>query len=75
VLHGDYGDLPSCGVRRQPGGEQPEYREYAAWRLKNTVEIGHELGAPYPVYWPGSLRYFTQGAVEETETLKWYAEG
>jgi xylose isomerase len=26
------------------------------------------------VYWPGSLGYLTQGAIEETQTLKWYAE-
>ncbi len=58
-----------------PAAEQPEIREYAAWRLKNTVEIGHELGAQYAVYWPGSLGYYTQGAVEETETLRWYAQG
>jgi len=37
------------------------------------VEVGHELGAQFAVYWPGSLGYYTQGAVEETETLKWYA--
>ena len=30
-------------------------REYASWRLKNTVDIGHELGAQFAVYWPGSL--------------------
>jgi xylose isomerase len=58
-----------------PAAESPEIREYAKSRLANTVAIGHELGASYAVYWPGSLGYFTQGAVEETETLKWYAEG
>jgi xylose isomerase len=55
--------------------ESPNVREYAAKRLTNTVEIGHELGANYCVYWPGSLGYYVQGAVEETETLKWFAEG
>ncbi len=58
-----------------PAAEAPEVRAYAAWRLKNTVRIGHELGAKFAVYWPGSLGYYVQGAVEETETLKWYAEG
>jgi xylose isomerase len=55
--------------------EAPEVREYAARRLANTVEIGHRLGASFAVYWPGSLGYLVQGAVEETETLRWYADG
>jgi xylose isomerase len=58
-----------------PAAEAPEVREYAKWRLANTVRIGHELGAQFAVYWPGSLGYFVQGAVEETQTLRWYAEG
>jgi xylose isomerase len=58
-----------------PAAEAPEVREYAAWRLANTVGIGHELGAQFAVYWPGSLGYYTQGAVEETQTLRWYADG
>ncbi len=33
-----------------------------------------QLGARYAVYWPGSLGYYVQGAVEETDTLRWYAE-
>ncbi len=57
-----------------PAAESPEIRQYAAFRVQNTVRIGHELGAQFAVYWPGSLGYFTQGAVEETETLRWYAE-
>jgi xylose isomerase len=58
-----------------PAAEAPEVRAYAAERLKNTVHIGHRLGAQFAVYWPGSLGYFVQGAIEETETLRWYAEG
>jgi xylose isomerase len=58
-----------------PAAESPEVREYAAWRLRNTVAIGHELGAQFAVYWPGSLGYYVQGAVEETQTLRWYADG
>ena len=57
-----------------PAAEAPETRAYANFRVKNTVDIGHQLGASYAVYWPGSLGYFVQGAVEETETLRWYAE-
>ena len=57
-----------------PASESPEIRKYAAWRVCNTVEIGHELGAKFAVYWPGSLGYQIQGAVEETETLRWYAD-
>ena len=57
-----------------PAAESPQVREYAAFRVENTVDVGHELGAQFAVYWPGSLGYYTQGAVEETETLKWYAE-
>jgi len=55
--------------------EAPEVRTYAASRLANTVNIGHELGASYVVYWPGSLGYQIQGAVEETQTLQWFADG
>ena len=58
-----------------PAAESPQIREYAADRLRNTVRIGHELEAQFAVYWPGSLGYYVQGAVEETETLKWYADG
>lgn len=58
-----------------PAAENPAVRDYAASRLKNTVEIGHKLGAQFAVYWPGSLGYQVQGAVEETETLRWYADG
>ena len=58
-----------------PAAESPEVREYAASRLRNTVKIGHELGAQFAVYWPGSLGYFVQGAIDETQTLRWYAEG
>jgi xylose isomerase len=58
-----------------PASEAPEVREYAKFRLKNMVKLGHELGAQFAVYWPGSLGYYVQGAVEETNTLRWYAEG
>jgi xylose isomerase len=57
-----------------PAAESPDVREYGKRRLANTVQIGHELGADYCVYWPGSLGYFVQGAVEETETLRWFAD-
>jgi xylose isomerase len=58
-----------------PAAESAAVREYAASRLANTVKIGHELGAQFAVYWPGSLGYQIQGAVEETQTLRWYADG
>jgi xylose isomerase len=58
-----------------PAAESPDVREYTKLRLRNTVAIGHELGAQYAVYWPGSLGYFVQGAIDETQTLRWYAEG
>ncbi|MDP9053680.1 MAG: TIM barrel protein [Acidobacteriota bacterium] len=57
-----------------PAAESPAVREYARFRVRNTVEIGHELGANFAVYWPGALGYSVQGAVEETQTLRWYAE-
>lgn len=57
-----------------PAAEAPGVREYAKFRVKNTVDLGHELGANFAVYWPGSLGYFVQGAIEETETLRWYAQ-
>src|SRR5215831_6281641 len=56
-----------------PAAEAPEVREYANFRVKNTVDIGHELGASFAVYWPGSLGYYVQGAIDETDTLRWYA--
>jgi xylose isomerase len=58
-----------------PAAEAPEVREYAKRRLSNTVTLGHELGAQYCVYWPGSLGYYIAGVVEETETLRWFADG
>src|SRR5438552_3941991 len=57
-----------------PAAESPEVREYTAFRVRNTVDMGHELGARYAVYWPGSLGYFVQGAVDEMQTLRWYAD-
>ncbi len=58
-----------------PAAEAPEVREYAKWRLSNTVRMGHELGAKYVVYWPGSLGYYVQGAIDEIQTLRWFADG
>ncbi len=58
-----------------PAGEQPEVRAYARRRLENVVEIAHKLGAKFIVYWPGTLGYQVQGAVDETRMLKRYAEG
>ena len=57
-----------------PAAEAPEVRDYASFRVRNTVDIGHDLGASFAVYWPGSLGYYVQGAIDETETLRWYAE-
>ncbi len=57
-----------------PAAEAPQVREYAKFRVRNTVDIGHELGASFAVYWPGSLGYYVQGAIDETETLRWYAD-
>ncbi len=58
-----------------PATALPQVREYAKFRLRNTVKIGHELGAEFAVYWPGSLGYQVQGSLDETETLRWYADG
>ena len=57
-----------------PAAEAPGVREYAKFRVCNTVEIGHELGAGFTVYWPGSLGYYVQGAIDETDSLRWYAD-
>ena len=57
-----------------PAAESPEIRVYAAERLKNVVRIGHELGAQFIDYWPGTLGYMMQGVIDETQTLKWFAE-
>src|SRR5882672_5041660 len=56
-----------------PAAEAPEVREYANFRVCNTVDIGHDLGASFAVYWPGSLGYYVQGAIDEMDTLRWYA--
>ena len=37
------------------------------------TDLADELGAQFAVYWPGSLGYYTQGAIDETQTLRWYA--
>ena len=55
--------------------EAGDVREYANRRLENTVSIGHQLGAQFCVYWPGTLGYSTQGAIDEMQTLRWYADG
>jgi len=57
-----------------PAAEAPQVRKYARWRVQNTVELGHELGAKFTVYWPGTLGYFVQGAIDEMDTLRWYAD-
>lgn len=57
-----------------PASEAPDVRAYAAERLKNLVRIGYDLGAEFIDYWPGTLGYMMQGAIEETETLHWFAE-
>ena len=57
-----------------PAAEAPAVREYARFRVCNTVGIGHRLGAGFAVYWPGSLGYYVQGAIDETQTLRWYAD-
>ena len=57
-----------------PAAESPAVREYAKFRVRNTVDIGHELGASFAVYWPGSLGYSVQGAIEESDSLGWYAD-
>lgn len=57
-----------------PAAESPDVRAYAQRRVENTVGIGHELDAQFCVYWPGSLGYYIQGAIDEMQTLRWYAE-
>lgn len=57
-----------------PAAESPSVRAYAAERLKNVVRIGHDLGAKFAVYWPGTLGYMMQGIVDEPQTLQWFAE-
>lgn len=57
-----------------PAAESPDLREYTNRRLANTVAIGHELGARFCVYWPGMLGYYIQGAIDETQTLRWFAD-
>jgi xylose isomerase len=57
-----------------PAAESPSVRDYAKRRVENTVAIGHELGAQFAVYWPGMLGYYTQGAIDETQTLRWFAD-
>lgn len=89
ILDGIAATLKRCGVQCSmvtgetfhhpvwaagPAGEQPEVRAYARRRLENVVGIAHKLGAQFIVYWPGTLGYMLQGAVDETQMLKRYAE-
>jgi xylose isomerase len=55
--------------------ESPQIRAYTEFRVRNTVRIGHELGAEFAVYWPGTLGYQVQGAVDEVKMLERYADG
>lgn len=57
-----------------PAAESGDVRAYAKFRVENTVGMGHTLGASYAVYWPGALGYYVQGAVDEVQTLRWYAD-
>ena len=57
-----------------PAAESADVRQYAKFRVENTVDLGHELGAGFAVYWPGALGYYVQGAIDEIQTLRWYAE-
>ncbi len=57
-----------------PAAEAPQVREYAKFRVRNNVDLGHDLGANFAVYWPGSLGYYVQGAIDELDTLRWYAD-
>ena len=52
-----------------PAAESSDVRAYAAERLKNVVRIGHELGAGFAVYWPGTLGYLMQGVIDEPQTF------
>ncbi len=65
--HAVWAASPGRRIPRKCGSMRPS-------ACSNTVDIGHELGAKFAVYWPGSLGYYVQGAVEETQTLRWYAE-
>src|SRR5580704_5759963 len=38
-----------------PAAESPNVREYSKFRVRNNVDIAHELGASFAVYWPGTL--------------------
>ena len=79
--HGVRCSMVTCETFHHPvfaasaAAEAPEVRAYAARRLSNVVEIGHDLGAGFAVYWPGTLGYMIQGAIDETQTLRWFADG
>ena len=53
--------------------ESPQIREYTEFRVRNTIRVGHQLGADYAVYWPGTLGYQVQGAVDEVKMLERFA--
>ncbi len=74
LLDGHHRDLLPRVFSAGPAPESPEVRDYVAFRVWNNVDIGHEFGAQFAVYWPGSLGYFTQGAIDEMQTLRWYAD-
>ena len=79
--HGVRCSMVTCETFHHPvfaasaAAEAPEVRAYAARRLSNVVDIGHDLGAGFAVYWPGTLGYMIQGAIDETQTLRWFADG
>lgn len=70
MLDGNHRDFYHEVFAAGPAPESPEVREYVAFRVRNTVDIAHELGARYSVYWPGSLGYFSYSQKDCLEIIE-----
>ena len=56
-----------------PPPNRPTFASTPSSGCRTRWISGTKLGAGFAVYWPGSLGYYVQGAIEETATLRWYA--
>ena len=67
VLDGDHRNFPSRGVGRQPRRGSAGSARVCQFRVSQHRRYRASSWARgFAVYWPGSLGYYMQGAVEET---------
>ena len=75
VLDGDDGNVSSRGVGGQPRGGIPAGARVCGVASAQHGRIGHELGASSPCTGRVRSATYVQGAIDEMQTLRWYADG